>query len=159
MHLFKIEINSLLDCKTVQGKDCVFPFKYKGTTYSSCTQAESSNGAAWCATEVDTDGVVVNNKWQDCDGGCPGTDFPCNENFLFNIEGTCVNGTQASGLLRNIQQAKANSHRRGELNISYIECLHDQNHLFSYQKIFCYCLLFIFIVKFRNFLCVHLYFD
>ena len=96
----------------MQGQDCVFPFKYKGTTYTTCTQAESSNGAAWCATEVDTEGVVVNNKWQDCDQGCPGTDFTCNEGFLFNIEGTCVNGTQASGLLRNIQQAS--SHLTGD---------------------------------------------
>ena len=92
------------ECKTVQGKDCIFPFNYKGETYNSCTKAESSNGAAWCATEVDTTGEVVNNKWQDCDSLCPGSDFTCNDGFLFNVEGKCINGTQAPGLLRSLQE-------------------------------------------------------
>ena len=54
------------DCRTEQGNTCVFPFTYKGVTYKSCTTAESDNNKAWCATEVDTEGVVVNNQWQDC---------------------------------------------------------------------------------------------
>ena len=54
------------DCKTEQGSHCVFPFTYKGVTYKTCTTTESDNGAAWCATQVDSEGVVVNNQWQDC---------------------------------------------------------------------------------------------
>ena len=49
------------------------------------------------------DGEVVQNKWEDCEELCPGTDFKCNENFLFNMEGVCVNGTDASELLRKAQ--------------------------------------------------------
>ena len=58
---------------------------------------------AWCATELQPNGEVVNNKWEDCDELCPGTDFKCNENFLFNMEGVCVNGTEAPSLLRQAQ--------------------------------------------------------
>ena len=92
------------DCKTVKGNSCIFPFSYKGETYNSCTKAESSNGVAWCATEVDDNGEVVNNKWEDCDSLCPGSDFTCNDGFLFNVEGKCVNGTEAPGLLRSLQE-------------------------------------------------------
>jgi len=87
------------DCETVNKKQCIFPFTYKGTTYNSCTNAGSENGAAWCATEVDDDGEVVRNTWEDCGEGCPGTDFVCNEGFLFNIEGECVNNTVTPDLV------------------------------------------------------------
>ena len=94
----------ILECKTVSNNDCVFPFIYKGVSYNSCTKAESSNGAPWCATKVDSNGEAVNGAWEDCDEGCPGTSFTCNEGFLFNIEGQCVNATQAPGLLRSLQE-------------------------------------------------------
>jgi len=87
----------------VQGKECIFPFKYEGSTYNTCTTAASENGVAWCATEVDEEGVVVSNTWQDCEEGCPGTDFQCNEGFLFNVEGECVNGTAAPSLLASLR--------------------------------------------------------
>ena len=29
------------------GKDCIFPFTFRGQTYSRCTKAESENGRAW----------------------------------------------------------------------------------------------------------------
>ena len=49
----------------------MFPFTFRGRSYSSCTAAESVNGAAWCATEVDSAGAVVPNTWQDCELECP----------------------------------------------------------------------------------------
>ena len=55
----------------MEGRDCVFPFSYRGQSYSSCTAAQSENGAAWCATEVDSSGIVVTNTWQDCKPECP----------------------------------------------------------------------------------------
>ena len=74
----------------MNNKNCIFPFKYKGETHNKCTTAGSDNSAAWCATEVrngenmvehdndmfeqvDEDGEVVRNTWEDCDDGCPGT--------------------------------------------------------------------------------------
>lgn len=92
------------DCKTDTGKHCIFPFKYEGETYNKCTDKYSENGKVWCATEVDEDGEVVRNTWEDCEEGCPGTNFECNEGFLFNVDGTCVNGTDAPALLRFLSQ-------------------------------------------------------
>ena len=49
--------------------------------------------------KVDDAGEVVRNTWEDCEEGCPGTAFECNEGFLFNINGQCVNSTAAPGLV------------------------------------------------------------
>jgi len=91
------------ECKTVSEADCIFPFNYKGVSYSTCTTEESENKVPWCATQVDETGEVVKNSWQDCSEGCPGTGFECNEGFLFNVEGTCVNGTEATSLLASLR--------------------------------------------------------
>jgi len=87
------------ECKTVQKNDCIFPFIYNGTSHNKCTTSDTSNGASWCATEVDEEGVVVRNTWQDCVDGCPGTKFECNNGFLFNEDGECFNETKATSLL------------------------------------------------------------
>jgi len=49
------------------GSACVFPFSYKGVEYYQCTYADSPT--PWCATQVDSAGVVVTNKWGDCETG------------------------------------------------------------------------------------------
>ena len=54
-------------CSTLTGDKCVFPFTYQGAEYYRCTYADSPTH--WCATEVDSAGVVVTNKWGDCDTG------------------------------------------------------------------------------------------
>merc|ERR1712223_1308421 len=60
------------ECKAINGKKCVFPFKYKGTTYSQCTAYDSVNKKPWCATKIYSNtGVVINNEWEDCNDGCP----------------------------------------------------------------------------------------
>merc|ERR1712013_601588 len=54
-------------CSTLTGDKCVFPFSYQGVEYYRCTYADSPT--PWCATQVDSTGVVVTNKWGDCDTG------------------------------------------------------------------------------------------
>jgi len=54
----------LKSCKTKTGDRCVFPFKYLGVTHYQCTYADSPN--PWCATQKDSKGEVVFNKWGDC---------------------------------------------------------------------------------------------
>merc|ERR1719222_1271740 len=54
-------------CSTLTGDKCVFPFTYQGVEYYRCTYADSPT--PWCATQVDSTGVVVTNKWGDCDTG------------------------------------------------------------------------------------------
>merc|ERR1712079_404793 len=95
------------ECKAVGGEDCIFPFKFKGKTYTSCTTAESVNGAAWCATKVDSDDNVVRNFWKDCEEGCPGMELgatvpPCTSDGLFNVAGRCISNTSAVSLERKL---------------------------------------------------------
>ena len=51
-------------CKTKSKKPCVFPFKYRGQVYLSCTTA-GNWGTNWCATEVDESKNY--EKWGNCD--------------------------------------------------------------------------------------------
>ena len=55
---------------------CVFPFKYKGITYQSCTfvrRYDNNSKEAiepdepWCATGIDSQGNVIEGKWGVCD--------------------------------------------------------------------------------------------
>jgi len=55
-------------CMTTKSKECKFPFKYKGTTYSSCTTKGSILWKAWCSTSTNDDGSY-NGKWGYCDMG------------------------------------------------------------------------------------------
>ena len=76
------------ECLSTLNKPCIFPFSYKSVIHDKCTHVGSENGAAWCATEVrmlginlhcntnlviqvDEDGKVVKNAWEDCQAGCP----------------------------------------------------------------------------------------
>merc|ERR1711962_1168653 len=51
-------------CTTLSGSTCVFPFVYNGQTHFQCTYSDSPT--PWCATAVDSSGVVVTNGWGDC---------------------------------------------------------------------------------------------
>merc|ERR1739845_69009 len=53
------------------GAKCVFPFKYAGTTYTSCTT--TGNNPSWCYTKVDSQGNGVQGMYGDC-----GTSPACN---------------------------------------------------------------------------------
>ena len=50
-------------------RDCKFPFKYKSKIYNGCVQSLDGNGP-WCATEVDSDGKYIKNKWARCNQYC-----------------------------------------------------------------------------------------
>ena len=38
------------DCKTVEGPDCVFPFRYMGKLYNKCTKVD--HNSLWCSTKT-----------------------------------------------------------------------------------------------------------
>lgn len=79
-------------CKTVgsSAKPCIFPFTYADRTYDKCITRDSDTGQPWCATEVDADGWVVDHAWGDCDEGCPGTQFECDDSYFSIQEGKCI---------------------------------------------------------------------
>merc|ERR1719205_483843 len=52
-------------CSTRTGDTCIFPFSFNGVEHYQCTYADSPT--AWCATQVDSQGVVVTNRWGDCE--------------------------------------------------------------------------------------------
>lgn len=54
---------------TEDNEPCVFPFTYEDQTYEACTEVESNEGP-WCATKVDGNGNLVENKWSYCKNKC-----------------------------------------------------------------------------------------
>jgi len=87
-------------CFTESGSQCVLPFEFEGTTYTSCTTAKSENGKSWCATEVHPgNNSAVFGKWEDCSGPCE-----C-EDLQFQGEGRCVEDDQADSLIQLFRQA------------------------------------------------------
>eukprot|EP00095_Tigriopus_kingsejongensis_P005107 maker-scaffold161_size295871-snap-gene-1.36 protein:Tk05107 transcript:maker-scaffold161_size295871-snap-gene-1.36-mRNA-1 annotation:"cysteine-rich motor neuron 1 protein" len=82
------------ECRTTTGRDCIFPFTFKGQTFTECTTFESLNEKPWCAVAVDENNEALEGQWADCSDGCPGTAFPCDDGQLFNMDGVCVNQTE-----------------------------------------------------------------
>ena len=65
------ETNSQETPKTIissSDKPCIFPFKYAGASYTTCTNKDSITGTPWCANGVDTDGYVDADDWAECKG-------------------------------------------------------------------------------------------
>ena len=53
------------------GSPCVFPWKYKGKTYNSCTMDWETDQRPWCATKVDENGAVFSTNYGYCGANCP----------------------------------------------------------------------------------------
>merc|ERR1711996_145594 len=55
-------------CQTEFANTCIFPFKFRGKTFRSCTFEGTTNGKAWCATRVNPrNNNVIPGQWEDCD--------------------------------------------------------------------------------------------
>ena len=86
-----------MPCKTVgvDGKSCIFPFKYDSTTFNRCTTKDSGNGQPWCATKVDREDnyQVIDNEWGECVDGCPGTGYKggsCYKSYICIMLRSCM---------------------------------------------------------------------
>ena len=53
------------------GSECVFPFNYKGVSYTGCTLFEDTK--PWCSTQTDANNNHVSgvDAWGYCDATCP----------------------------------------------------------------------------------------
>ena len=63
---------------TISGADpnkpCIFPFKFDGQTWNTCTNVDDPSGPYWCSTKVDDQGNHIGGQgnWGNCDGSkCP----------------------------------------------------------------------------------------
>eukprot|EP00091_Calanus_sinicus_P025353 TRINITY_DN962_c0_g1_i4.p1 TRINITY_DN962_c0_g1~~TRINITY_DN962_c0_g1_i4.p1 ORF type:complete len:203 (-),score=35.50 TRINITY_DN962_c0_g1_i4:2-610(-) len=83
---------------------CVFPFRYNGVTYTSCTTQDKDN--AWCSTRTTVAGTHVPGYYGYCPSSCPGAESnsnttSCNEadsaETFISERGTCFcnNGVQS----------------------------------------------------------------
>jgi len=57
--------DNLSTCETRSGKACIFPFIYKGVTYTKCTSKELN--IAWCATKLNANGATLRAIGADAD--------------------------------------------------------------------------------------------
>merc|ERR1711874_455598 len=66
---------SLTSCTTdsgpQSGQSCVFPFRYNGVVYTSCTT--EGQAQPWCATSLDTAGDFQDGQYGFCPSSCPST--------------------------------------------------------------------------------------
>ena len=64
-------------CQTISGpganKPCIFPFRYNGVTYNTCTLVSSDENKPWCSTLVDENNnhVPGGGHYGDCGPKCP----------------------------------------------------------------------------------------
>ena len=57
-------------CKTVEGKPCVFPFIFREKEVTHCISG-SKRTQPWCPTQVDSNLAPIRNQWGYCDNMCP----------------------------------------------------------------------------------------
>ena len=82
-------------CETKTDQECDFPFTYKGKTYENCTtdalNSDETNLNAWCATETDEEGVMVEGKYGECDfDSCEYVKTGFNNGMVGGLVGTFV---------------------------------------------------------------------
>ena len=76
-----LKVNVILDCLITKEEQCVFPFKYKGVSYDSCTTVDN-NDKLWCSTKTDEDGKFISGFWVNCNDSCNGEPGDCNDDFF-----------------------------------------------------------------------------
>ena len=59
-------------CKTKDGKECYFPFEYKGELKNGCINEDPPTGKLWCYTKSNSKSNKFKSKdWGICMDSCP----------------------------------------------------------------------------------------
>lgn len=61
-------------CKTIDGKECIFPSKIDGKTYKECVHDDIGD---WCSTLNDENGHYLEGHWGICGDNCKKNDGVC----------------------------------------------------------------------------------
>lgn len=65
-------------CRTVENKDCAFPFIYRNKRYAGCTSDSDINDKLWCSTKTDQAGRHAGEtNW----GYCKEEECPIEKNY------------------------------------------------------------------------------
>merc|ERR550532_332064 len=94
------ETISLPSCTTQSGpypnQACVFPFRYNGVTYTSCTNQDKSD--AWCSTNTTLAGTHIPGYFGYCPSSCPGAEgSSCTPGTSYTVDcNTCVCGADGN---------------------------------------------------------------
>merc|ERR1712106_393056 len=94
------ETISVPTCTTDSGpysaQACVFPFRYNGVTYDSCTTQDKS--AAWCSTNTTLAGTHIPGYFGYCPSSCPGAEgSSCTPGTSYTVDcNTCVCGADGA---------------------------------------------------------------
>ena len=59
-----------VECKTLEGRKCIFPFKYRGKTHTTCMY-DCGFHATWCAVKLRDEKSLAVEEWGNCDYHCP----------------------------------------------------------------------------------------
>ena len=91
-------------CEPATDVLCTFPFSTAGRKYDKCTL--SGSDTAWCSTEVDSEGVHVPGKEQDCPGSCSSSTCPVG--FWPLVRNVCIqeSATHLSDVVSSIDEAE-----------------------------------------------------
>ena len=83
--MYKSFQNYFTECYTVSGpganKPCIFPFRFNGVSYNTCTLDSAEENKPWCSTLVDENNnhVPGGGHYGDCGPKCPLPDIASKE--------------------------------------------------------------------------------
>ena len=89
LSFFISETCSVVETRNGEFKPCIFPFKYSGQTFDSCTTIRDPDKKPWCSTKVDADGnhVTAGGYWGHCGQDCDDENFDSQRPELSAFEG------------------------------------------------------------------------
>ena len=63
---------SVIEKKSHEVKECIFPFQFSGQTFTRCTTQKDPEQKPWCSTKVDAEGnhVTAGGYWGHCGQDC-----------------------------------------------------------------------------------------
>merc|ERR1711915_557873 len=83
------------------GQSCVFPFRYNGVVYTSCTTVDKET--AWCSTNTTLAGTHIPGYYGTCPSSCPGAESStCTPGTSYTVDcNTCVCGSDSKPVCTN----------------------------------------------------------